>query len=229
MSGDRPTDRLLACVIALRRLELAGGDRAIGDVRSELEALIRPTVSRAVAARALGISQTALDRHARAGSIAVVPTPDGRREVPIGEIVGLAVERFAHLDARHPLASVLAAREDRARSLVKAQRLPRLVRPAGHRAADVRSLAYHQLVADRLDSQLVADARRRLQRWRASAAIDPHHASRWDAVLDRPIEVIRERIVADDEAGRELRQSSPFAGSLNGIERRALLAVLDAR
>lgn len=220
------TERLLRSVIALRAIELEGGPDAIGDVREDLERLVGPTVSRAVAARVLGISQTALDRHVATGSLAIVETASGRHEVPLGELVSLAVELRRHASARHPVAAALNDRKDRAERLTASRLLAGSDRsPRHHRPAELRALAFHRAVAQRLDPQLVRDARRRLRGWQQAGRIDPRWSEPWEVLLDQPIEEIRRVISADDELSADLRQSSPFAGSLSEPERRRIIEI----
>lgn len=222
-------ERVLRNVIALRVLELEGGNDAIGDVREDLERLVGPTASRALAARILGISQTALDRHASAGSLAVVETPSGRQEVPLSELVSLAVELRHHVLARHPVAAVLDGRRERAKKLTAARLLPESHgRTRHHRDAKLRALAFHRAVAQRLDRQLVRDAMRRLRNWQEDGHIDPRWRDRWETLLEQPLDEIRRVISADDEAAADLRQSSPFAGSLSEPERRKIVELVRA-
>jgi hypothetical protein len=68
-----------------------------------------------------------------------------------------------------------------------------------------------------------ARARRKLRRWREEGRIDPRYAQAWEDVLAMPMAQIREVITADDERGRDLRQSSPLAGLLSEPERRRIL------
>ena len=221
-------ERILRNVIELRVLELAGAPDAVADVREDLERLVGPTVGRAVAARVLGVSQTALDRHVSSCAVGVVETPYGRLEVPLGELVSLAVDRRRHAAARRPLSAALAERRERASRLTAGQ----LLLPhtdghrTGHRRAELQSLAYHRAVALRLDRQLVRDARRRLRRWRADGRIDPGWADRWESALEEPPGEIRRLLVRDDPDAADLRQTSPFAGSLSEPERRRVLELL---
>ena len=94
----------------------------------------------------------------------------------------------------------------------------------GHRRAELRSLAYHRALAERLDKPMVHDARHLLWKWQEQGAIDDRYAERWEGVLRRPLGEIRRIIAEDTERGRDLRQSSPFAGMLSEPERRKLLA-----
>jgi len=54
----------------------------LATVKDHLEELAGRTIPRAVAARLLCLSQTALDQWVERGDIPVVLTPSGRREVP---------------------------------------------------------------------------------------------------------------------------------------------------
>jgi hypothetical protein len=222
-------ERLLRNVIALRVVELEGGPETVGDVRDDLERLIGATVGRATAARVLGISQTALDRHIRAGSFSVVETPGGRYEVPTGELVSVAVELRHHASDRHPVAAVLEDRRQRAAKLTAAQLLPGSRDSThGHRAAELRALAFHRAVALQLDRSVVLDAKRRLRRWQEGGQIDPRWFERWAALLDQPFDEIRRAISTDDEAAADLRQASPFAGTLSEPERGRILEIVRA-
>jgi hypothetical protein len=220
-------ERLLRNVVALRAVELQGGSAVIGDVRDDLERLVGATVGRATAARVLGISQTALDRHIAGGSVSAVETPGGRYEVPTGELISIAVELRGHTTERHPVATVLGRRRTRASKLTAALLLPGISSTRrGHRAAELRALAVHRAVALQLDQRVVGDARRRLRRWEEGGQIDPRWAERWAAILDQPLAEIRRAITADDEAAADLRQSSPFAGTLSEPERRRVVEIV---
>ena len=84
MSRAATKEQLLNHVVRLRRAEQqpSPANEDIVAVRGDLERAIGPTVRRAMAARLLGVSQTALDRWIAQGDIPSVLTPDGRREVP---------------------------------------------------------------------------------------------------------------------------------------------------
>jgi hypothetical protein len=96
----------------------------------------------------------------------------------------------------------------------------------GHRRAELRNLAYHRVLAERLDKPMVDDARHLLWRWEDQGAIDDRYAAHWEAILDLPVAEIRRIIGEDGERERDLRQNSPFAGMLSEPERRKLLAEL---
>lgn len=224
------TERLIHDIIRLRRAELAGASEGVGDVRDDLEQIVGPTIGRATAARILGITQTALDRHISRGTIPVVITPSGRWEVPLTELVRLALDldevKRAGAGPR-PLAATLRSRKERAQRLTRTTVLPPGLGPTDpHGGAELRGLAFHRAVAARLDRQLVMDARRRLRRWRDEGSIDERWAQEWERVLSRPLPEIRRVITAATAHGRDLRQSSPFAGALAHEERQRVMELV---
>jgi hypothetical protein len=95
--------------------------------------------------------------------------------------------------------------------------------------AELHALAYHRLVAERLDDQAVERARRRLDRWKADGRIHPQWATEWERLLAEPLPRIVRAISADTTRARELRQSSPFTGQLNHHERRRLVEAVERR
>lgn len=223
------TQDLIEQIVALRMLELDGGPDGLADVRDALAEMVGPTVSRATGARLLGVSQTALDRHIRLGRIAAVDTPGARLELPLAELVALAIDTRRLAAERFPLASALEERERRARAINPTRLLsdvtPTPLATHGHRQAELRSLAFHRVVAERLDEQLVRDAQRRLRRWQRTRHIDERTALLWQELLELPLDQLAERLSADDQQMRDLRQSSPFAGSLSEPERRRALQI----
>jgi hypothetical protein len=229
-------ERLIGDVARLRRAErtsvTARGD--IAAVRANLERMAGPTVTRAVAARLLGVSQTALDRWVRIGDVPILVTPTGRHELPLRWLVesieAVGERRLTHPDDRHPLGSVLRAHRSEARGLSASTLLGRAHRgdgDGGHRHAELRSLAYHRAVAQRLDEEILRDAQDRLARWQTQARIDPRYARRWQMILAKPPTQIAQLIGKDTPSMRDLRQSSPFAGTLSEPVRRRALAVVD--
>jgi len=92
-----------------------------------------------------------------------------------------------------------------------------------HRLAELRSLAFHRVVAERIrrDPAVLERARGRVQRWLADA---PHafHARAWAEALAGPTESVLALLVDPGERACELRQSTPFAGALGARERWAL-------
>ena len=89
-----------------------------------------------------------------------------------------------------------------------------------HRLAEVRSLAYHRAVAERLarEPAILERARARVRGWLRSTPA-PHYAVAWNELLSRPLDEIGEFLNDDGERARELRQSTPFAGVLDPRER----------
>jgi hypothetical protein len=234
MSRIAEKEQLLKNVVRLRRAErVSPAGEEIVAVRSDLERAVGPTVRRAMAARLLGVSQTALDRWIRGGDIPAVMTRTGHHEVPLHALVDLAEaveDRKRAGDDRHPLASVLRRRRSDAERLDLGTILPRRYRrgihDGGHRGAELRSLAYHRAVAQRLDDRVVDDALHRVRRWRAEGKLDPRYADQWEEILSWPQPRIAKLISRDSQRARDLRQNSPFAGVLNERERRRVLEAI---
>ena len=96
---------------------------------------------------------------------------------------------------------------------------------SGHRTAELRSIAFHRLVADRLDEDLLTTARARVARWVADGGPVPAPAAlRWRELLDQPLPAIARRMTEDTEEMRDLRQNTPFAGALSPRERWRILS-----
>lgn len=204
----------------------------VAAVGEYLRELIGPTVRPSEVARLLGVSHAALNRWLASGDIATVLTPGGRREVPLSEVVNLLTELDGLEGAERsgrPLSRVIRARKRRAEDTIDVDRLLPRRRPRGHRLAELRSLAYHRLVAERLDEELVAEASRRVARWRESGRLHPVWAERWSEVLRKPVPDIARTISADTQRSSELRQTSPFAGVLNEQERSRLVRGVQER
>ena len=94
--------------------------------------------------------------------------------------------------------------------------------PQGHRTAELRSIAFHRLVAGRLerDPDVLTKAQLRVDEWISSGGpVHPHWAHRWQELLARPVPEIAAALVRDDEEMRDLRQNTPFAGALTPEER----------
>jgi hypothetical protein len=230
-------ERLIGDIARLRRAERTSSPREdIAAVRTDLERMAGPTVTRAAAARLLGVSQTALDRWVATGDVPILVTPVGRRELPLRWLVELieAVRerRLSNPDDRHPLGSVLRTRRSEAQWMRTSALLAGAKRldpgsDADHRHAELRSLAYHAAVAQRLDESVVLDAQDRLGRWRSQAHIDPRYAQEWQTILAKPPDEIARLIGEDTPHMRDLRQNSPFAGTLSEPARLRALAVVE--
>lgn len=207
--------------------QLAGRLRT---VRERLEESLGGTVRPAEAARALGVSAPALKRWLDSGEIATVLTRRGRREVPIPELVDLVLEsdELRRAGRERVLGGVLKRRRERAAELDVDSLLPRR-RPRTHRQSELQSLAYHRLVASRLSPTAVADARRTIDRWEDEGRLDAFWASEWRKLLNQPLREIRRTLGSDSVRARELRQTSPFAGSVTEHERRRIIEAVGAR
>lgn len=227
-------DQLLGSVLELRRAERSSPEwDTVAEVRAQLENELGRTVPRSVAARALGVSAPALDKWIHRGEISTVQSPEGRPVVPVRELMDLVEaldERQERVpDDPWPLSSILRERNERAGQLDPERILPsrykRNGRHSGHRGAELRGLAYHRAVAQRLDPRMVRDARLQLKRWRGEQRIDERYAVQWDGVLSRPPEAISRIISEDSQTSRDLRQNSPFTGVLSGPERRRVFEI----
>lgn len=233
MDRDERIIEAITSIVRLRRVERAADPRLRAElrrVRGFLETIVGPTISRARAARLLNVSQTALDRWIDKDEIATVVTPRGRREIPLSELVELLDEvDQARDDHGRPLAHVIRERRRRAREAIDLERLLPRRRQRDHRVPELHALAYHRVVAERLDEALVEEARERLRRWRTEGRIHPQWADEWDRILAMPLPRIARVISTDTKRARELRQSSPFAGVLTEQERRRLLRAVEER
>lgn len=234
MKVQLDTEQLVRELVRLRRAEVCARDTdVLAGVRSRLERALGRSVTRAVAARTLAISQTALGTWIERGEISTVMTPNGRRRVPLRELLELAAAVEEHREVSpgdpYPLATVLRSRRETIERLDPERILPARYRqgdPEGHRRAELRGLAYHRAVAERLDARLVADARARLHDWLEEGKIDQRHAAQWERVLSQPIPSIARTISGDRQSSRSLRQSSPLTGVLSEPERRKVLEIV---
>lgn len=96
------------------------------------------------------------------------------------------------------------------------------VTPHGHRTAELRSIAFHRAVAERLEREpeLLERARARVDDWLASRGpVHPVYARRWRELLAKPASDVADALVVDEEEMRDLRQTTPFAGALTPTER----------
>jgi hypothetical protein len=224
MAGVAESDKLVDGIVRLRRAErIPEAAHEVGPVRRDLESRLGPTLSRSRTAHILGVSQTALDRWVAARQVPVVVTPHGRREVPRQVVIELREsidELLREGGHRHLLAEALKRRREAAAEIGSsgAARKERRT-PGGHRTAERRALAYHRLIAERLDGQMLEEARERVEWLAADGHLHPRYAERWRELLAEPVGEVGAAIVADTQAGRDLRQNSPFAGVLNEQER----------
>jgi len=229
--GIHERERTLENIVRLRKAEQRAGDPEVATVREDLESQLGGTVPRSSAARQLGVSHTALNKWVASGDVPVVITRQGRKEVPIPALLELqervAEERGSGRRKLHALEPVMIEARRRADRL---QSPAELTGSRGHsdphHVAELRSLAYHRALAPRLRRPVVDQARCKLRRWKEEKRIDLRYAEAWDEVLALPMGDLRKAITADDERGRDLRQSSPLAGLLSERERRKILAAV---
>ena len=94
-----------------------------------------------------------------------------------------------------------------------------------HEVANVISLTLHRKVAEVVRNQpgRVAEALAAVDRGEARGTMHPSYAARWRAVLRGPREGLLALLGSDDEASRELRQNSPFAGFVADRERQRIV------
>jgi hypothetical protein len=200
-------------------------------IEEDLVRLVGSTVRPADAARLLGISEPGLKRWLDKREVASVLTPAGRREIPLIELIELLeeVEHARGEGIARPLTYVIRRRRREANEKIDVDRLLPRSSSRTHREAELQALAYHRLVAERLDGRSVARARRQLEQRKKAGRIDERWASEWERILSGSLDDIREVIRADTPRAAELRQTSPFAGVLNEQERRSLTAAVAAR
>ena len=228
MTASERKKWLFEQIVRLRRAERASPDsRDVVAVRVELEKELGPTLTPALAASLLGVSHTALRRWIDRGDIPVVTTPRGRKEVPVKALVDLFEsvheERRSGRRRRHTLEPAMRASRERADSLQPGDLVEWASVRDPHRLAQLRSLAYHRVLARRLDQSTVDEARHTLWEWRHKGTIDPRWADEWESILERPLAEIRHVLASDEPYAADLRQSSPFAGLLTEPERRRIL------
>jgi excisionase family DNA binding protein len=227
------TEQAIETVFRLWRAQRAMADdplrEDIEEARRFVTNLVGRTVTPAVAARMLGVSRPALKRWLDRGEIATVMTPGGRREIPLRELLSLMDEVRSAPSTERPLAAVIRARHRRAQESIDLDRLLPSDRQRNHRVAELQGLAYHRLVAERLDDEMVRQARQRVDQWRRANRIKSRWADAWDSALAMPLDDLAKLLSADTPESRELRQTSPFAGVLNEQERRRLVQAVEAR
>jgi hypothetical protein len=227
--GLKEREKILENIALLRRAERETPNADVSLVREDLESQLGGTVSRSLSASLLGVSHTALNNWIAAGDVPVVISERGRREVPIPTLLELQErvdeERRSGRRKLHTLEPIMTEarrRAERMRPRVGGSDSSR-VRSDPHRTPELRSLAYHRVLAPRLRRPMIDEAQRKLRRWQEDGGIDPRHAQTWEAVFALPMAEIRKAITADDERGRDLRQNSPLAGLLSEPERRKIL------
>jgi hypothetical protein len=91
-----------------------------------------------------------------------------------------------------------------------------------HRLAELRSLAYHRAVAERLDQHLRSKADAFIARELARGTSAAPYLLRWRALLAGPEAELEAVLTSDGDEPRALRSASPFPGALTPKERWAL-------
>jgi len=83
-----------------------------------------------------------------------------------------------------------------------------------HSLHDRRSLAIHELVAERIraDSSVLDVPRKRVAEWQRTCTMNPKYPKAWSELLNGPIGPLLDLLVDPGEAATELRHVSPFAG-----------------
>ncbi len=99
-----------------------------------------------------------------------------------------------------------------------------------HSRLDERSLALHQLVAEKVqaDPALLDKARGNIRRWQEANESPSLALAEWEQLLGGPVDQVAAFLVERSERATRLRQSSPFAGILTEDERRAVFDAHDA-
>lgn len=217
-------ERTIRNIARLRQAERTAKSPEVAAVRSDLEEALGGTVSRNLAASLLGVSHTALNNWIAAGDVPVVISERGRKEVPVGALLDLyeLIGEGGDGARRHRLEPVMRKNRRRAK-LMRPARGPEFSETAGHRRAELRGLAYHRTLAPRLRRRSLDEAAQKIRLWQRQGRINAHYADLWLELLAKPVHEVRKVISADNQFGRDLRQSSPFAGELSEPERRKIL------
>ena len=85
-----------------------------------------------------------------------------------------------------------------------------------HQDIDLRLLAMVRLCVEKIDSDPRLLAQVAINAARIS---DPRIREQWRGVLDTPWLEFRKRLLAETEAGAQIRQDAPFGGLLSNAER----------
>ena len=100
-----------------------------------------------------------------------------------------------------------------------------------HSRLDERSLALHQLIAEKMmaDPGLLNKARDNLRRWQRMEGSPKLALAEWEQILSGPADEIAKFLTEQSERATRLRQSSPFAGVLSKAERKAIYESFSTR
>jgi hypothetical protein len=93
-----------------------------------------------------------------------------------------------------------------------------------HSRIDERSLALHQLIAQKLQAApaLLDKARENVRRWQETNGSPSPAFAEWEQILRSPVDQVTAFMVERSERATRLRQSSPFCGILTEAERHAI-------
>lgn len=223
--------RQLEDILRLRRAELRlPADEDLLAVRLRLEREVGPAISKAAVARLLGVTHTALQRWIARGDLPVVLRPDGRQGIPLPAALDWAERtraRQQHGARRSHVLEPSVLDDRRSAERLQADRLvdvPDGIDP--HERASLRSLAYHRAVARELRRPMIDQARSQLRAWLLQGKIDPRYADAWEEVLRGRVTDVRAALIEDSREMRDLRQNSPFAGSLPEQSRSKILQAI---
>ena len=129
----------------------------------------------------------------------------------------------------HSLEPVMSANRQRAEKLRRRDVSQRsTTRGDAHDRAANFALAYHRAVADQLTREQVHEALHTVWRLRDRELMHPRYADEWERILADDLPAIKAAITSDSDLGKDLRQNSPFAGTLSEPERAELLALTRA-
>lgn len=89
---------------------------------------------------------------------------------------------------------------------------------------DARSLALHERIAEKVkvDPSLIDRARSVVESWLTNAHVDKRshpYMHQWFAILSSDVDRVIQAMLDPSQAGKDLRQASPFAGALSHKER----------
>jgi hypothetical protein len=98
--------------------------------------------------------------------------------------------------------------------------------PAGHGRIDLRSLALHRAIAEKIRANpaLLEVARDNLDRWSQTNSRSQPYWDQWRELLALPLAELLTLLVDESERMTALRQATPFAGVLEPAERWAIYA-----
>jgi hypothetical protein len=93
-----------------------------------------------------------------------------------------------------------------------------------HHRIDERSLALHELVAQKIQAapELLDKVRENLRRWQRTRQNPSPALTEWEKIIDSSVGDVLAALVDRSEKATRLRQSSPFCGILSETERRTI-------